>query len=52
MIYSTVYNDFDIEYSVCEQEHNMLTPCLDSKKFPKKCYSIRHIESYDTCMDH
>jgi len=25
MIYSTVYNDFDMEYSVCEQEHNMLS---------------------------
>jgi hypothetical protein len=25
IIYSTVHNDFDMEYSVCEQEHNMLS---------------------------
>ena len=26
--------------------------CLVSKKFPKKCYSSHHIESYDICMEH
>jgi hypothetical protein len=25
MIYSTVHDDFDMEYSICKQEHDMLS---------------------------
>jgi hypothetical protein len=30
----------------------MLSPCLVLKNFFKKCYSSRHIEFLDTCMEH
>ena len=29
-----------------------LSPCLVAKKVSKKCYSIHHIESCDTCMEY
>jgi len=45
---------FDEKYAPFERtsSRHWLSPCLVPKCFPKKCYSIYHIKSCDTCIEH